>query len=463
MSDFQVIVIGAGPGGYVAAIKCARLGLKTAIVESRDVGGTCLNRGCIPTKSLLHSAEVYHAVTHCEGLGITTGEVSFDFAKMQAKKAEVVTKLRTGVEGLLAANKIEILRGLGVIEGQGSVRVGETVYSTDNIIIATGSTPARPPIPGLDLPDVITSDELLEETDAFDPSLVIIGGGVIGVEFASVYATLGCAVTVVEAMPRILPTLDADIAQNLNMILRKKGVKVNAGAMVKQITKTEEGLCVEFEAKGKLQTVTAGKVLVAIGRRPNTAGLFAEGVSLDMERGRIVVNDRFETSLPGVYAIGDSSSKIQLAHVASAQGIAVAEIIAGHAPSMRLDLVPSCIYTSPEIASIGMTEAEATERGIAVKCGKFMMHGNGKTIIAGGERGFIKVVSDAESGKVLGAQLMCERATDMLSEITTAIVGGMTVAQMQNVMRPHPTFNEGVTEAFEDVTGQSIHSAPPRK
>ena len=463
MSDYQVIVIGAGPGGYVCAIKCARLGLKTAIVESRDVGGTCLNRGCIPTKSLLHSAEVYHAVTHCEALGITTGEVSFDFAKMHEKKAEVVAKLRSGVEGLLSANKIDILRGLGVIEGQGKVRVGEEVYSCDNIVIATGSTPARPPIPGLDLPGVITSDELLECTDAFDPSLVIIGGGVIGVEFASVYASLGCAVTVVEAMPRILPTLDADIAQNLNMILRKKGVKVNAGAMVKQITKTDEGLCVEFEAKGKLQTVTAGKVLVAIGRRPNTAGLLADGIELAMERGRITVNDRFETSIPNVYAIGDASSKIQLAHVASAQGIAVAELIAGHTPSMRLDLVPSCIYTSPEIASIGLSEAEATERGIAVKCGKFMIHGNGKTIIAGGERGFIKVVADAESGKVLGAQLMCERATDMLSEITTAIVGGMTAEQMQNVMRPHPTFNEGITEAFEDVTGQSIHSAPPRK
>lgn len=463
MSDYQVIVIGAGPGGYVCAIKCARLGLKTAIVESRDVGGTCLNRGCIPTKSLLHSAEVYHAVTHAEGLGITTGEVGFDFAKIHAKKAEVVTKLRLGVEGLLAANKVDILRGLGVIEGQGKLRVDDATYTCDHIVIATGSTPARPPIPGLDLEGVITSDELLEGTDTFDKSLVIIGGGVIGVEFASVYATLGCAVTVVEAMPRILPTLDADIAQNLNMILRKKGVKVNAGAMVKQIVKTDAGLSVEFEAKGKLQSVVADKVLVAIGRRPNTAGLFADGVEIAMERGRIVVNDRFESSMPGVYAIGDVSSKIQLAHVASAQGVVAAEIIAGHEPSMRLDLVPSCIYTSPEIASVGMSEAEATEKGIAVKCGKFMMHGNGKTIIAGGERGFIKVVSDAESGKVLGAQLMCERATDMLSEITTAIVGGMTVAQMQNVMRPHPTFNEGVSEAFEDVTGQAIHIAPAKK
>ena len=463
MSDYQVIVIGAGPGGYVAAIKCARLGLKTAIVESRDVGGTCLNRGCIPTKSLLHSAEVYHAVTHSEALGISTGAVSFDFAKMHEKKAEVVTKLRTGVEGLLAANKIDILRGTGVIQGPGSVLVGENTYLADNIIIATGSIPAKPPIPGLELEGVITSDELLEKTDAFDPSLVIIGGGVIGVEFASVYATLGCSVTVVEAMPRILPTLDADIAQNLNMNLRKKGVKVNAGAMVKQIVKDEDGLTVEFEAKGKMQSVKAGKVLVAIGRRPNTAGLFGEGFSLEMERGRIVTNDKFETSVPGIYAIGDVCSKIQLAHVASCQGIAVAEIIAGHAPTIRLDLVPSCIYTSPEIASIGMTEAEAAEKGIAVKTGKFMMHGNGKTIIAGGERGFIKVVCDAQNGKVLGAQLMCERATDMLSEITTAIVGGMTVEQMQNVVRPHPTFNEGVTEAFEDVTGQSIHSAPPKK
>ena len=463
MSDYQVIVIGAGPGGYVCAIKCARLGLKTAIVEGRDVGGTCLNRGCIPTKSLLHSAEAYHTLTHSEALGILAGEVGFDFAKIHAKKAEVVTKLRTGVEGLLAANKIEIIRGMAQIEGKGQVRVAEATYTCDNIVIATGSTPARPPIPGLELAGVVTSDELLEATDTFDRSLVIIGGGVIGVEFASVYADLGCAVTVVEAMPRLLPTLDADISQNLSMIFRKKGIKAHTGAMVKQVIGAENGLTVEFEAKGKLQSVTADKVLVAIGRRPNTAGLFAEGVCPDMDRGRILVNERYESSIPGIYAIGDVSSKIQLAHVASAEGVAVAEILAGHTPSGRMDLVPSCIYTSPEIASVGMTEAQASEKGIAVKVGKFMMHANGKTIIAGGERGFVKVVTDAEDSRVLGAQMMCERATDMLSEITTAIVGGMTVSQMQSVMRPHPTFNEALTEAFEDVMGQAIHQAPPRK
>ncbi len=462
MSDYQVIVIGAGPGGYVCAIKCARLGLKTAIVEGRDIGGTCLNRGCIPTKSLLHSAEAYHTLAHSDALGITAGEIGFDFSKIHAKKAEVVTKLRTGVEGLLAANKVDIIRGMATIEGQGQVRVGETTYSCDNIVIATGSTPARPPIPGLDLPGVVTSDELLEGTNTFDKSLVIIGGGVIGVEFASVYADLGCAVTVIEAMPRLLPTLDADISQNLGMIFRKKGIKAHTGAMVKQITEGNGTLIVEFEAKGKVQTVSADKVLVAIGRRPNTAGLFAEGISPDMERGRITVNERYESSLPGIYAIGDVSSKIQLAHVASAEGIAVAEILAGHTPTGRIDLVPSCIYTSPEIASVGMTEAEAAEKGLNVKIGKFMMHANGKTIIAGGERGFVKVVTDAASGKVLGAQMMCERATDMLSEITTAIVGGMTVSQMQSVMRPHPTFNEAITEAFEDVTGQAIHQAPPK-
>lgn len=463
MSDYQVIVIGAGPGGYVCAIKCARLGLKTAIVEGRDIGGTCLNRGCIPTKSLLHSAEAYHALTHSEALGITATEVGFDFAKIHAKKAEVVTKLRTGVEGLLAANKIDIIRGMAIIEGQGQVRVGEQLYACDSIVIATGSTPARPPIPGLELQGVVTSDELLEGTDTFDQSLVIIGGGVIGVEFASVYADLGCAVTVIEAMPRLLPTLDADISQNLAMIFRKKGIKAHTGAMVKQITRGDGALNVEFEAKGKMQIVSADKVLVAIGRRPNTAGLFTKDLCPDMERGRILVNERYESSLPGIYAIGDVSSKIQLAHVASAEGIAVAEILAGHTPGTRRDLVPSCIYTSPEIASVGMTEAEATEKGIAVKIGKFMMHANGKTIIAGGERGFVKVVTDAENGRVLGAQLMCERATDMLSEITTAIVGGMTVSQMQSVMRPHPTFNEAITEAFEDVTGQAIHQAPPKK
>lgn len=465
MSDFKVIVIGAGPGGYVCAIKCAQLGLKTAVVEERDVGGTCLNRGCIPTKALLHSAEIYEELKHAETYGLTLENPGFDFEKMHAKKADVVMKLRTGVEGLFAANKIELLRGKGKILDTGKVQVGENIYTADSIVIATGSTPLRPGIPGLLNEGVITSDELLEETTSFDSSLVIIGGGVIGVEFASMYANLGCQVTIVEALPALLAKMDRDISQNLAMILKKKGVKICCDSMVKEVLKNDDGsLTVRYESKGREAEAKGAKVLVAIGRKPNIEGLFGESVCLENVRGKLTVNDRFETSLPGVYAIGDVCSAIQLAHVASAQGIFVAELLAGKEPSGNLSLVPSCIYTSPEIASVGLCEKEALEAGYAARSCKVMMHANGKTIISGGERGFMKLVYEEKTGKILGAQLMCERATDMLSEFTSAMTGGLTIEQMCAVMRPHPTFNEAVSELFETAChGLSIHTAPPRK
>lgn len=464
MSDFNVIVIGAGPGGYVCAIECAHRGLKTAVIEKHDVGGTCLNRGCIPTKALLHSAEIFHSLKTAEKYGITVGESSFDFAKVHEKKAEVVTKLRTGVESLFKANGIELIRGEGVIVDKNTVKVGENSYTADNIVIATGSVPAMPPIPGLDGEGVITSDDMLDGTPEFENSIIIIGGGVIGVEFASVYASFGAQVTIIEAMDRILPTMDKEISQNLAMILKKKGVKINTSAKVSEVTTNEDGTkCCKFEMKGKPGEASANRVLVAIGRRPNMGNLLSEGFSLETERGRIITNENYETSVPGVYAIGDVTSRIQLAHTASCQGVFVANKIAGGESHTNLELIPSCIYTSPEIAAVGMTEDEAVKAGYTVRIGKFMMHANGKTIIADGERGFIKIVADAETGKVLGGQLMCERATDMLSEITTAVANGLTVDDMLKVMRPHPTFNEGVSEAFESVFGTSIHTAPKKR
>lgn len=467
--DYQVLIIGAGPGGYVAAIECAKQGLSTAVIEARDVGGTCLNRGCIPTKALLHSTEIYTAARSGESCGVTAENVSFDFARMHARKAEVVEKVRSGVEALFAANHIELIRGKAELQADKSVKVttadGEKTVTADHIILAAGSVPAKPPIPGLTLPGVITSDELLEETTTLAKSIVIIGGGVIGVEIASVYAALGCDVTIVEAVDRLLAIMDKDISQNIAMILKKRGVKVCTSAMVKEIVEGEGGLTVRYEQKGKAGEVTAETVLCAIGRRPNTAGLFAQGVEIASERGRILVNERFETSIPGVYAIGDVSSRVQLAHTASAQGIMLGKLLAGKTDedAIALDVIPSCIYTSPEIASVGLTEAEAAERGIAVKVGKYMMHGNGKTIIAEAERSFIKIVADAENDTVLGAQLMCERATDMLSELSVAVVNKLTVAQLLAVIRPHPTFNEAVTEALELTRGGSIHSAPARR
>ncbi len=469
MKDYELIVIGAGPGGYVAAIRASQLGIKTAVIEKQDVGGTCLNRGCVPTKALLHSAELANEIKEAGAFGVNVQGVSLDFGVMHERKQEVVEKLRSGIEQLLKANKIDLIRGQASILGEGSVKVyaegGEKTLSCDRILIATGSKPSVPPIPGLNLPGVVTSDEILKESSHAYKSLVIIGGGVIGMEFATFYNAIGCQVTVVEAMDRIIPTMDKEIAQNLGMILRKKGVKINAGCRVEKVEKNETDgtLRVEYTAKGKSEYAEAEAVLVAIGRKPNTDNLFSDGVQVDMERGRIIVNDKFETSVKKVYAIGDVSSKIQLAHIASAQGAAAVELMAGKAADHDLNAVPGCIYTSPEIASVGMTADEAKEAGRAVKTGKFVMLSNCRTMIKDGDRGFIKVVADEKTGEVLGAQLMCERATDMVSELTTAVVNKLTVEQMLKVMRPHPTFNEAVSEAFEDMQGEAIHTAPRRK
>lgn len=449
MEQYGLIVIGAGPGGYEAALRASQLGIRTALVERRDVGGTCLNRGCIPTKSLLHAAGIVKEASGGGEWGVNAGELTVDFAAVHRKKAEVTEKLRAGVEGLLKQKKVDLLRGTGTILGPGRVAVDGTEYAADNILIATGSVPARPPIPGLEL--AITSDDVLAPQERVYRSLVIIGGGVIGVELACVYTALGCKVTIVEALERILPNMDREICQNMTMIFKRQGVSVNTGCMVSAVEKDGEELVVRYTCKDQPGEARGEAVLCAIGRRPNTAGLFGEGFQVDMERGRILVDETFQTSVPGVCAIGDVSAKIQLAHVATAQGIACVEHLAGRESPVDLSLVPSCIYTSPEIASVGLTVDEAKAAGRAVKMGKAIMSANGKTLIAGGERGFIKVVADAETGVILGAQLMCERATDMLSQFTEAVANGLTAWQLAKVMRPHPTFDEAAAGAVEDL------------
>lgn len=469
MKEYQLIVIGAGPGGYEAAIRAAQLGLTTALIERRYVGGTCLNRGCIPTKAMLHSAQLYREAANFELFGLHTENTSFDWAKVHQRKNDVVVKLRTGIEQLIKANKIDFFNNSASILGKNDVQLDQgEVIRGENILIATGSVPARPPIPGLDLPNVVTSDELLDDphftqADSLAKEILIIGGGVIGVEFASVFSSFGCHVTIVEAMERILPTMDREISQSLNMVLKKRGVSIHTGAMVEKLEQDENGLVCHFTEKGKAQAVPAQQVLVAIGRRPNTQGLFAEGFEVACERGRIVTDENFRTSVDSIYAIGDVTSKIQLAHMASAQGICAVHTIAGQKPPIDLRYVPGCIYTDPEIASVGITEDEAKQQGIPVKKGKFLMTGNGRSLIDEQERGFIKVLAHQETDVILGAQLMCSRATDIVAELATAIVNGLTCAQLAGVIRPHPTFCEGVTEAVEDVHAMAIHLAPKKR
>ena len=437
---YELIVIGGGPGGCAAALRAAQGGLSVALFEPRQVGGTCLNRGCVPTKALLHGA----------GPGC-------DWPALAAEVERVVSTLRAGQEKQLRAAGVELIPYRAVVTGPHTVEAGGAAYEAAHILVAAGSEPALPPIPGLDTPGVVTSDGLLSDLRPLD-RLAIIGGGVIGMEFASLYSALGAQVTVLEAMDRVLPTMDKEIAQNLSMLMKRRGVKLCTGARVEQVMRTGEGLRCAYTSKEKAETVAADAVLVSTGRTPNTEGLCGPGVDLGLDRGAIPVNERFETCVKGIYAIGDVvAGSIQLAHVASAQAINAVSMIAGKEPPMKLNAIPACVYTEPEIASVGLTEAQAKEAGIPTKGSKYLMNGNGRSIIAGAERGFIKVVSHAETGTVLGAQLMCERATDLVGEFTLAVAEGKTLEELAALVRPHPTFAEGISEAVESGLGLAIH------
>ena len=463
---YDVMVIGAGPGGYVAAIRAAKLGLHVAVVEEDRAGGTCLNRGCIPAKAMIHAAETYRSAREADQFGVETGRVSFDYGKILAYKEETTDALVQGVEQLLAGNGVDRLAGKGTLLAGKKVRViteeKEEVYAADHIILAAGSKPLLLPIPGMDLPGVLTSDGLFRLQECPE-SLAIIGGGVISVEFATAFAGLGTKVTILEALPRLVPNLDKEISQNLKMILKKRGVDIHTSASVQEVAEEDGRYVLRFTEKEKEQEVSARYVLCAVGRVPNTEGLFAEDALPDMERGRVLVDEKFETSIPGVYAIGDLIFGMQLAHTASAQGTVVAEHLAGRSASVDLSVVPSCVYTDPEIASVGLTEEAAKEQGIPVRVGKFIMSANGKSLISREERGFVKILAAEESGVILGAQMMCARATDMIGELATAVANGLTAKQLLRGMRAHPTYNEGVGEALEELEGGAVHVMPRRK
>ena len=457
--DYQLIVIGAGPGGYTAALRAAALGLHTAVVECREVGGTCLNRGCIPTKTLLHASQVYRDAVDGAGMGVHAAGATFNMEEIFAFKRSVSEKLRGGIHSLLKSAKVDLIEGVGRIAAPGEVDVtaadgGVTRYTAERILIATGSVNVRPPIPGLELPGVMTSDELLEGSDRLYDSLVIIGGGVIGVEFATFYRNLGCAVTLVEGMDRLLPNMDRELGQNLQQILKKQGVEVLTNAMVQSLEQTGDGLSVHLLQKGAEKTVTGEKVLCAIGRRAYWDGVFAEGMTPACRGKSLLVDENYQTSIPGVYAIGDASSVVQLAHVAAAQGTACVERMCGVADHVDLNVIPSCIYSTPEIAVVGVTEAEAKEQGIPAVVGKCTMFGNARTVIEDPGRCFMKLVAHAETHEILGAALMCQHASDMISQISAAMVSHQTVEDLRRVMRPHPSFEEAMTEALDNLAAK---------
>lgn len=498
---FDLIVIGGGPGGYPSALKAAGLGKRVALVEKRDLGGTCLNRGCIPTKTLLHSTETFRQTCEAGRLGIRCGAPEFDARGFWEYKDNVVGQLRGGIVQVLKKQKVICFEGIGSVEAlaeasqaaldglqevsgkaeQAACRIitvkvespdgAVSFLETRHVLIATGSRPARLPIPGIDLGGVMNSDTVLDENRLGPDSgsryetVIIIGGGVIGMEMATAYSNLGSRVTVLEAMDRILPGMDKEISQNLKMILKKRGVEVVTSAMVKEITRSEEGFTCHYAVKnrkGEEETgsVTAEGILISTGRRPETDGLFSEalkdraaasGRPLLTERGYLLTDENGQTSLPGVYGAGDIIGGIQLAHMATAKGVRAVEHMFSLPASQNLSVIPSCVYTDPEIACVGLTADEAKARGIEVETGKYIMSVNGKSVLTLQERGFIKLVAEKHTGRLLGAQLMCARGTDMIGELTLAIARQMTVADLAAAVPAHPTFAEGIYEAAESM------------
>jgi len=465
MSQLDLVVIGSGPGGYVAAIKAAQLGLKVALVEKDTaLGGTCLNVGCIPSKALLHSTEVFQHVVHGKKHGIVGGEkVTFDVATMMANKDKVVGQLNKGVEFLVSKRGVEIVRGLGRLGKAGEVLVrstsGERILQTKNIIIATGSSSVELPFMKFDGETVISSDHGIA-LKAVPTNMVVVGAGAIGLELGSVWARLGSQVTVVEMLPNIGgPSYDTDVAKVAQGAFEKQGIKFELGAKVTGVKKTAAGFALTAERDGKVLEFPADKILVAVGRKPNTVGLGAQeaGLKLD-ERNRIVIDDHYRTNLPGVYAIGDVVVGPMLAHKAEEEGVAAAEIIAGKAGHVNYNVIPGVIYTDPEVACVGMIESEAKAKNIEVKIGKFQLAGNGRAIASDATTGFVKVIADAKTDKLLGVQIVARGASEMIASACAHMEYGGSAEDVARTCFAHPTISESFKEAAMAVNKVSIHS-----
>ncbi len=456
---YKIAIIGGGPGGYVAAIRAAQLGAKVAVIEKDQLGGTCLNRGCIPTKALVSAVETIHNIKKSEEFGIKVDSPVVDFARMMERKDQVVQRLITGINFLFKKNKINLLEGTGKLISPNEVEVTTKDGTVDkitaeNIIIATGSSPALIPSLGYDGERVITSDEALELKE-IPKRLLIIGGGVIGCEFACIFAELGTEITIVDVMPSILPGVDKEVSRQMQSLFKRRGIKIKTGTGIQEVRKTQDDVTAVLEGG---EEISADKILISIGRSFNTRGLGLETVGVEMgSKGEMVINSKLQTNIPHIYAIGDITNKIQLAHVASAQGITAVENIMGTQKEMNYDVVPGCIFTSPEIAGVGITSQETEEQGIAVKSGKFPFMALGKALAAGETDGFVKILADASSDRVLGVHIIGPHATDLIAEATLAIQLGATTAQLAGTIHAHPTLAEAVMEAAEAVHGRSIH------
>ncbi len=457
MQSFDIIVIGSGPGGYVAAIRAAQLGKKVALVEKESLGGVCLNWGCIPTKALLRSAEIYHLMHRLEDFGLSAKDIKFDLKKIVARSRAVATQLSQGIAHLLKKNKVTIIKGHGKLLGQKKVQVGDETLTAPHIILATGARPRI--LPGLE-PDqkfVWTSKEAMVPEE-FPKKILIVGSGAIGMEFASFYKTLGAEVMVVELQPRILPVEDEEISQLARKAFERQGMKIYTGSTVKSLEKGKTVKAI-IETAGKTQEVIVDRVIVAIGIQANTEALGLENTKVKVEKGHIKVNPWSETDEPGVYAIGDLTGPPWLAHKASHEGIICVEKIAGVKGIHPLSAqnIPGCTYSLPQIASIGLTETAARARGLKVRVGSFPYKGNGKAIALGEDEGLIKTIFDANTGELLGAHMIGAEVTELIQGYTLAKTLETTEEELMHTVFPHPTLSEMMHEAVLSAFDRVIH------
>jgi dihydrolipoamide dehydrogenase len=465
-TDFDLIVIGAGPGGYVAAIRAAQLGLKTAIIEREALGGVCLNWGCIPTKALLKSGEVYEQLGHLADYGLKVEGASFDFDKVVDRSRKVAAQLASGVAYLMKKNKIEVIEGAARLEGgEGAPAAvvalkagGERRVQAKAVILATGARARTIPAAGLE-PD---GERIWTYREAMVPkaapkSLLVVGSGAIGIEFASFYRALGADVTVVEALPRILPVEDEEVSAAAQKAFQKRGLKFRVGANVKKLSATKTGVTMELEAGGKSETLEAEVAIVAVGISGNVENLGLEGLGVKLDRGHVVTDAHGATNVAGLYAIGDVAGPPWLAHKASHEGIHCVEHIAGLKPAVVNSPIPGCTYSNPQVASVGLTEAQAKEKGLEVKVGRFPFKVNGKAIAAGEMEGFVKTVFDARTGALIGAHMLGAEVTEMIQGYVLAMTLEATEAELQGAVFPHPTMSEAMHESSLDAYGRVLH------
>jgi dihydrolipoamide dehydrogenase len=458
MADFDLTVIGSGPGGYVAAIHAARLGARVAILEQKDSewGGTCLNWGCIPAKALVQSAEVLQAVRRAGEFGVRVGEPEVDWPAMQVRKDSVVKSLRQGVQGLLKANGVEMITARGRLLGGNRVDAGGRQLDSSNLLLAPGSVVSLPPFPGADLG--LTSDTILG-LEQVPESLVVIGGGVVGMEFAGVFSLLGTQVTVVEMLDQLLAPLDPDVARRFQQLMARRGVRFHLGARVEAVERSGSG----FSVRSSAGELAGEQVLVATGRRPNTADLGLEEASVATERAAITVDRHLRTNQEGVYAIGDVTGISMLAHTASYQGeVAVTNALSEKRISADYSTIPACVYTDPEIAYVGMSEARARADGMEIRVGQFPFSALGRAQVLGETQGLVKVVADSD-GYLLGVTIMGPRATDLIAEAVLAVNQGLSAAELSHAVHAHPTLPEALAEAALDVAGRAVHLPPRRR